>query len=403
MNRKMFKGITLLVLLLSFVYFPIAQATVENNSSISEIKMQIFNIFTINIESNSSASIVHADSGLNLNSALLSDHTKSLDEPPLQYVKELPTVPIETYQMDSLTMSDPINICTSVFNVTIFNFVYSYKGASGRVTALKFEINKEDHRMIAISVISECTEPVLSFLHYESATNMLEGFGDLVRINGSHTLAEGYMHLSNVMRYASQSIYAGSDNIYFNALETAYLKMAEYSDLIAYELQSNPTLSCFNKAARASLTLLMDPTFTGSGNWCMRWLIKLAIYSTLIYLVYNVWAVFANPPAALITIGALVAILSAFVSDVLGIAVDIITYYLHLWAPYWGWFWWVPETVAWIVENIGLALFPYVVLKYKPIIYGNQYAVAIFTIGAWVFVDYLVEWTLDEANLFRDY
>lgn len=327
MNRKMFIGVVLVGLLFSFVYLPVVHAiTVESNDSVSDINMQIFNVFTVDIESNTGASIIYTDSALSLNSALLIDQQSGLDESSLQYIEELPIVPIETYQVDSLTMSDPVSICASMFNVTIFNFDYSVGGANGRVTALRFDVDKEDHRMVAISVVSGYAEPVLSFLHYESSANsILEGFGDWVRINGLHTLAESYLHLSNVMQYASRNLYASSDNIYYSALETAYLQMADYCRLIAHELEVNPTLSTFNEKTSTSIALLMDPTISGSPNWWVRWAIKTAIYLSMVYAVYYIWSLFANPSAGVIVLAAVVAALYAFgnINIVLGMAVDI--------------------------------------------------------------------------------
>lgn len=403
MNRKMFIGVALVVIALSITFLPAAHAaTVESAPSVSDTDMQIFNTFIVEIEPDSDASIIYTDSSLGSGSALR-EQTLGLESSSA--LRRHPSVvPIRTNEIDSLTMSDPVSMYASVFNVTVFNFDYSAGSSNGRVTALRFEVSKEDHRMVAISVVSEYGEPVLSFLHYESSTNgILEGFGDLVRINGPHTLAKNYMHLSNVMQYASRNIYAGSDNSYYAALEIAYLQMADYSKLIAHELEVNPALSSFNKETSASLTLLMDPTFSGSPNWWARWAIKTAIYLSLAYAVYYIWSLIANPSAGLIVLAAVVAALYAFGNIVLGMAVDIITLGLRVWAPSWGWFWWVPETLAWLIENAGVLLFGYVVLAVKPVVYGVSGLAGLFFVSIWLFVDYGVEYVLDYYWLFRDY
>ncbi|NWG11197.1 hypothetical protein HXY33_05555 [Candidatus Bathyarchaeota archaeon] len=405
MHRKMFIGVALIVVALSIPFLPAAHAATEDGTpSISDTDMQIFNTFIVEIEPDSDASIIYTDSNLGSGSALLSEQILGLESLSAQYVDDPPVVPIESNEIDSLTMPDPVSMYASVFNVTVFNFDYSAGSSNGRVTSLRFEVNKEDHRMVAISVVSECGEPILSFLHYESSTiDILEGFGDMVRINGPHTLAKNYMHLSNVMQYASRNIYAGSNNRYYAALETAYLQMADYSQLIAHELEVNPALSSFNKETSTSLTLLMDPTASGSPNWWARWAIKTAIYLSLVYAVYYIWSLFANPSAGVIVLAAVVAALYAFGNIVLGMAVDIITFGLRVWAPSWGWFWWIPETLAWLIENAGVLLFGGVVLAVKPVVYGASWLAGLFFVSIWLFVDYLVEYVLDYYWLFRDY
>lgn len=271
MNRKMFIVVALVVIALSTVFSPVAHAAIYESAHIPNTSMQIFNTFTVDIEPDSDRSIIYTDSSISFDSTLLSEQTMGLESSSGQYVKDLSIDPIEANKINSLTMSDPVSIYASVFNVTIFNFDYSAGSSNGRVTALRFEVSKEDHRMVAISVVGG-QDVILSWLHYEStASNIYEGFGDLVRINGPHTLAKSYLQLSNVMRYASCNIYADSDNIYYTALETAYLQMAKYSELIASELESNPMLSLFNKKTQTSLALLTDPTFSHSGNWWARY------------------------------------------------------------------------------------------------------------------------------------
>lgn len=402
MNRKICIGIALLIICLSIPFLPAAHATTEEHIQ-PQTEMQIFNIFTVEVEPNSDESIIYTEQ-LRLDSALPSEQILCFEDLSIQYIDNPSIVPIELNEIDSLTMSNPISMYVSVFNVTIFNFDYSTGSSNGRITSLRFEVNKEDHRMVAISVVGERGEPVLSFLHYESSTiDILEGFGDMVRIIGLHTLAKSYMHLASVMQYASRNLYAGSDNSYHIALEKVYLQMAYYSKLIAQELEVNPTLASFNKETSTSLTLLMDPTISESPNWWARFAIKTAIYLSLVYAVYYIWSLFANPSAGVIVLAAVVAALYAFGNIVLGMAVDIITFGLRIWAPSWGWFWWVPETLAWLIENAGVLLFGGVVLAVKPVVYGASWLAGLFFVSIWLFVDYLVEYVLDYYWLFRDY
>jgi hypothetical protein len=403
MNRKMFICIALVGLLLSFVYLPVVHAT-GSIPSVSDINMQIFNVFTVDIEPNAGASITFTNCAPNLESMLPISQPMGLDETSLQIIEEPPSLLIETYQIDSVTMSNHTSIYASVFNVTIFDINYSYCGHGGRVMAVKFEVSEADHRMFAISAISDHGEPAFSFLYYESpSNNILEGFGDWVHINGWHTLAEHYMYLSYVMTYAAQKVYTDSNNIHQSALKLAYKDMANYSERIAQELKNNPELSLFNKESQSSSALLVDPCWSGSGYWWARYFIKLALYSALVYAIYWAWTLIFNPGTGALILAILIPALWAYGQLVVPVVVDMFTMALRIWAPSWGWFSWVPEGIAWAVENAA-SLAGFAVFTYKAIVYQFwPYVAGLFWTCLWWYVDAVVEYVFDYLWWFRDY
>lgn len=236
------------------------------------------------------------------------------------------------------------------------------------------------------------------------ATNIYEVFGDWVRINGSHTLAEGYQHLSRVMNWAANNVYAGSNDIYYSALQRAYLDMAEYSKLISNELTVNPSLFYYNKAVQNSLALLLDPTYYMSTNWWLRLTIKSAIYTAAMALLSH-WY---NPKIVTITSAALVAALviisPALAPDILGLAFATGAIVIYIEAgrlPWWlGWLRPILEGIAWAFENIGAIISLGAVWKYRAFLWAKPF---LWTLGIWLIIDYSVEQALDHFNLLRDY
>lgn len=114
-----------------------------------------------------------------------------------------------------------------------------------------------------------------------------------------------------------------------------------------------------------------------------------------------------NPTVGVIVLAALVPALYVWGDYVMGLAANLITFGLNIIAnsmPWWmGWLAWTLRTMAWLIENTAVLLLGSVVLIVKPVVYGAPLAAALFWAGLWLFVDYLVENTLDHFWLFRDY
>lgn len=154
MNKKKFICAALVVIALSIVFLPAAHASTVKNAYTPNTDMKIFNTFAVNIEPNADISIVYIDNSLSSDPASFIEQTTASIDSSIQYVGD-PTIVPQTCPIDTLTMSDPISLRASIFNVTIFNFDYSIGGSVGQVTAIRFEVSKEDHKMIAISAFSE--------------------------------------------------------------------------------------------------------------------------------------------------------------------------------------------------------------------------------------------------------
>ncbi|MHA1772072.1 MAG: hypothetical protein ACTSYL_04465 [Candidatus Thorarchaeota archaeon] len=160
-------------------------------------------------------------------------------------------------------------------------------------------------------------------------------------------------------------------------------------------------------AGKEQPTLL--PTVTESPNFWIRWSIKSAIYLVLTYVFYWAWTIVGNPSIGLtllMSLAALVAGLYAFARLVGGIAVDILCAGIRLWEHSWpAGFQWIPETIAWAIENAGVFLFGYAVVSAKPIVglAFSQVGVGLILTATWLAVDYTVEWVFDQYNIFSDY
>jgi hypothetical protein len=147
-------------------------------------------------------------------------------------------------------------------------------------------------------------------------------------------------------------------------------------------------------------------TIPGSANDIARTAVKVAVYLALVYAVDCIWSLFADPGAGFLVLAALVLAIGAFGALVGGIAVDIIQAGLEAWAPSWGWFSWIPNGLAWLIENAGILIFGGVVATIDPTVLGialsSQYE-ALFFVGLWLFVSTLVDTLFDMFGLFRDF